>query len=377
MSKSVYEMSDDEIMDMTNLPESDETENTDKDQKEDQDQIKVEEVNNESKEENTSSNEDLNSDNNESDDTNSSSLRYDPEFEENNTKSNASDENSDTIQDDKNDSSRYEEFYKRVMAPFKANGKTVQLNSAEEAISLMQKGVDYTRKMQDIARYRKPILMLEQANLLNEDQLSFLIDLNNGNQEAIRKLLKEKNIDAFDLPSNEEPINYIPGSHNVTDEEVNFKSLVEDIKDRPNGTYLLRDIKNMDNDSKVLLYKNPAFVEQLYAHVQQGYYSKIVNEIERLKTIGQIRSNAPFLQVYNTVGAMLFGQQNTNTQKGRTGYGIQQPLLHKSAITSNRFNNSQRAKSAGLTRSSPTTSYVSETNPLAMSDEEFIKRFGE
>lgn len=370
MSKTVYEMSDDEIMDMSNPPETDETKGT-----------VEEEQNIQEQQEDTSTNVEESNVSEEVDDTEDTSDNEVneeelPIYEENKEIDDNSDENSDTIQKDTNNKTpNYEEFYKRVMAPFKANGKSIQLNSAEEAIALMQKGVDYTRKMQDIARYRKPMLMLERANLLNEDQISFFIDLVNGDQEAIRKLLKDKNIDAFSLPSEDEPINYVAGAHKISDDQINFKEQLDNIATQPKGVEFLKEVNEYDQQSKDHIYKEPRILQALYQQKQGGLYDKIVEEIERQRILGQIPNNVPFLIAYNTIGNKLFGQ-GSNNQQSRNGLATQQPLTRKPAITSNRLNNSQRAKSAGLTRTS-NRSVGRTKNPLEMSDEEFLKQFGE
>lgn len=365
MSKTVYEMSDDEIMDMSNPPETDETKGT------------VEEQENQVQQENTSTNVEKSDVSEEVENTEDTPEEEEsPIYEENKEIDDNSDENSDTIQKDTNNKTpNYEEFYKRVMAPFKANGKTIQLNSTEEAIALMQKGVDYTRKMQDIARYRKPMLMLERANLLNEDQISFFIDLVNGDQEAIRKLLKDKNIDAFSLPSEDEPINYVAGSHKISDDQINFKEQLDNIATQPKGVEFLKEVNEYDQQSKDHIYKEPRILQALYQQKQGGLYDKIVEEIERQRILGQIPDNVPFLIAYNTIGNKLFGQ-GSNNQQSRNGLATQQPLTRKPAITSNRLNNSQKAKSAGLTRTS-NRSVGRTKNPLEMSDEEFLKQFGE
>lgn len=365
MSKTVYEMSDDEIMDMSNPPETDETKNT------------VEEQENQEQQEDTSTNvEESNVPEKVENIEDTPEEEESPIYEENKEIDDNSDENSDTIQKDTNNKTpNYEEFYKRVMAPFKANGKTIQLNSTEEAIALMQKGVDYTRKMQDIARYRKPMLMLERANLLNEDQISFFIDLVNGDQEAIRKLLRDKNIDAFSLPSEDEPINYVAGAHKISDDQINFKEQLDNIATQPKGVEFLKEVNDYDQQSKDHIYKEPRILQALYQQKQGGLYDKIVEEIERQRILGQIPDNVPFLIAYNTIGNKLFGQ-GSNNQQSRNGLATQQPLTRKPAITSNRLNNSQRAKSAGLTRTS-NRSVGRTKNPLEMSDEEFLKQFGE
>ena len=69
----------------------------------------------------------------------------------------------------------YKEGYEKLMAPFKANGKMITPRSPEEAISLMQMGANYTRKMQELQPYRKVMLMLQNNGLMDEEKLSFLI----------------------------------------------------------------------------------------------------------------------------------------------------------------------------------------------------------
>ena len=59
-------------------------------------------------------------------------------------------------------STDYKAFHDKMMAPFVANGKTIQLQSVDEAIQLMQMGANYTRKMQSIAPHRKVLMMLEK-----------------------------------------------------------------------------------------------------------------------------------------------------------------------------------------------------------------------
>lgn len=351
MSTDILDMSDDEIMNMSNPPQLDETP------------------------ENTQESDGLssNSDNSLQYDANAQELESNNEYNEENP--NYTTETSDKIENqDNNDTPNYEEFYKTVMAPFKANGRMVQLNNAQEVISLMQKGTDYTRKTQDLARYKKPLLMLEKAKLLDEDNVSFYIDLMNGNQEAIRKLLKDKNIDAFSLPSDEEPINYIPGGNKVSDIEVSIDDSIKSIAAKPYGNSFLADVSNYDDATKSYIGQDPRILEVLFQQKQQGVYDRIVAEVERQKLIGNISPNTPFVEAYYNVGMML--RQQGYNQQGRNGLNTLQPLTRRPAITPSNLNNSQRARAAGITR---TSSQVRQAikNPLSMSDEEFLKQFGE
>ena len=76
----------------------------------------------------------------------------------------------------------YKGFYEAMMSPIKANGKDFQARTPEEAVRLMQMGANYTQKMQTIAPYRKKIQMLQNAGLLEDEKLNYLIDLSQGNK---------------------------------------------------------------------------------------------------------------------------------------------------------------------------------------------------
>jgi len=63
----------------------------------------------------------------------------------------------------------YKEFYRRIAGqPIAANGKTIEIRDADEAVRLMQMGANYTRKMQELAPQRKMLAMLREHELLDE-----------------------------------------------------------------------------------------------------------------------------------------------------------------------------------------------------------------
>lgn len=363
MAKSVYEMSDEEIMELP-FPDEDETENTNESDELNSEEELLDDSPSDENELNNSEEEEFNSEDNSESNSDNEELNNSSIYNDNDN----SEDNSDTIQNNTdNETPDYKEFYEKVLAPFKANGNTIQLKSADEVISLMQMGADYTRKTQDISRYKKPILMLERANLLNEDQISFFIDLMSGNQEAVRKLLKDHDIDAFSLPSDDEEINYNAGTHKVTDEQVALSETFNEIASKEHGSSFLMDLRGWDEWTKEQIYAAPDIVKSLFYQKQIGVYDQVVTEVNRLKSIGHIPFDAPFIKAYNFVANQMVKAKNQTMNS--------QPASRRTAITSNRFNNSHRARSAGITRTSPraTDKFV---NPLSMSDEEYTKRYG-
>ncbi len=263
----------------------------------------------------------------------------------------------------------YEDFYKQVMAPFKGNGKTITLKNAEEAIHLMQQGVNYTQKMQQIGPYRKALLMLEKNGLLDENQLSFLIDVKNKNPEAIKKFLKDNQIDPLDIDITQEP-NYQAGKNLVSDQEVNFNSTLQDVMSTPEGMETVKTVNDTwDVESKNYLVQNPEDLRNIHIQMQNGVYKLITDEISRLRTLGQIPSSMPFVEAYRLVGNNILAQkqQQQQVQTTRPANRVQSSL-----------SNGNKIRQAGISSNSPKQPRKAGNmiNPLAMSDEDFEKQFG-
>ena len=196
----------------------------------------------------------------------------------------------------------YKAGYEQIMAPFKANGKTMQVKSVEEAIQLMQMGANYTRKMQELQPHRKTLLMLENNGLLDEGKLSFLIDLDKKNPEAIKKLLQDANINPLDVDMDEEST-YQEGNHKVSDEEAQFRLVLDELNSNPVGRETLQTINSTwDQASKEVLWKQPEVMNTIHQQRENGVYARITAEIDRRRTLGVIQVGVPFLEAYRVVG---------------------------------------------------------------------------
>ena len=100
----------------------------------------------------------------------------------------------------------YEAAYKRIMAPFKASKRMMQVDNIDDAISLMQKGADYHNKMKTLSPNLKIVSTLEKERLLDQSKLNNLIDLSKKDPKAIAQLLKDSGIDPLDIDNNEKLI---------------------------------------------------------------------------------------------------------------------------------------------------------------------------
>lgn len=283
----------------------------------------------------------------------------------------------------------YEGFYKQVMAPFKANGKTIELKTPEEAVQLMQMGANYTRKMQELVPVRKQLTMLQNNNI-DEAKLSFLIDLDKKNPEAIKKLLKESGIDPLDIDTSSEPA-YLEGNHQVSDEEVSFKAALEDLGSTPDGQVTLQVINaQWDQASKDVLWTSPETMATIHEQREYGIYDRIVAEMDRQKTLGSIPAGTPFLQAYKIVGdrlasanafADLVAARSDSAPNAAAAPPVQAtssapavPVATRVVPPKPQVTNDSAASAAAATRATPAPAQVL-VNPLSIPDEEFLKQF--
>lgn len=267
----------------------------------------------------------------------------------------------------------YQGFYEKIMAPLQANGKKIELKTPEDAIQLMQMGANYTRKMQALAPHRKLLMMLENNKLLDEGKLSFLIDLEKKNPEAIKKLLKESGIDPMDIDTRTEPT-YREGNHRVTDEEAGFRTVLDELGSNPSGKETLKLINTQwDQASKEILWKQPEVMALIHQQREEGIYDLISTEMERLRTLGHIPPTVSFLQAYKKIGDDLSEAgafEHLTPKKTET----KQPVVvaTRKATPKPEVKNGDKANAAATTRST-TRSADTVVNPLAMSDEDFMK----
>lgn len=287
----------------------------------------------------------------------------------------------------------HKDFFEKITAPFKASGRQMQVKTPEEAIALMQRGADYTKKMQSLKPSLKLMKMLENNGLLDEAKLSHFIDLDKKDPAAIAKFLKDKQIDPLDLDMSEET-QYKPTNHAVSDDQMRFNEVLEDVQSTPFGRETVQIIdKQWDKVSQGRVFKEPKILELINTHRETGIYDQVISEVDRLKLLNVIPEDAIFLDAYKTVadelhkhGRLLANGVPTNQKKqeakpatppvqAKPAATTRQPIETRAAKPKPAAVNGEAARAAGTTRTTPAKP-APDFNPLAMSDEEFEKQAG-
>ena len=194
----------------------------------------------------------------------------------------------------------YEAEYKKLFAPFRANGKEMQIKSVDEAITLMQMGANYTKKMVGLAPNLKILKLLENNGLLSEEKLSFLIDLDKKNPEAISKLVKDSGIDPLDMDVSKSE--YKPNTYTVDDRELELDAVLEEIQDTPTYSQTISVVSNKwDGPSKQVVAQNPQLLRVINDHMARGIYDRISTEVEHERMLGRLIGVSD-IEAYRLVG---------------------------------------------------------------------------
>jgi len=292
-------------------------------------------------------------------------------------KSGKSESKTEKSEQSENNQLNFEDEHKKLLAPFRANGKDMQVKNVEDARTLMQMGANYNKKMAGLKPNLKLIKMLDNNDLLDEGKLSFLIDLDKKNPEAIKKLIKDSGLDLDEFDQDAEH-NYESNTYTVDDKEVELDGVIEDIKDTASFNETINIISNKwDGSSKKVFAGNPNLIKVINQHVAAGVFSKIETAVEQERMLGKLEGMDDLaaymhmgdrlhdLGVFNNMGKKetkdKVDTSETNTEKA------QKPVDSKTR---------QKKKAASSTKAASSKKGKENFNPLALSDEDFDKVSG-
>lgn len=268
------------------------------------------------------------------------------------------------------DDSEYKAQIEKLLAPFKANGREIKVESVDDAITLMKMGANYNKKMAALKPNLKIMRMLENQGLLSEEKLNFLIDLSKKKPEAISKLVKDSGLDPLDM-NTDDAENYKPESYQVDDREIAIDEVLESIRDTETYAQTVDLVSNKwDESSRKVIIDNPEIIRVINDHKANGIFDQIATEMERDRMFGRLEGLSD-LEAYKQVGDRLHaeGKFGSPEPAPKPANETVQPV--KKPPANPQLANRKRA--ASTTRTKPVTKAATDFNPLAMSDEDFEK----
>jgi hypothetical protein len=273
----------------------------------------------------------------------------------------------------------FEAEYKKLFAPIKANGREIQVKSVDDAISLMQMGANYNKKMSALKPNLKLMKMLEQAGLLDESKLNFLIDLDKKDPAAISKLVMDSKLDPLDL-STDKAAEYKQGNHAVDERSMELDVVMEELKGSKHYTRTLEVVSSeWDQASKGQVVSNPGIMTVINGHMESGIYDRIQKEIDSERTFGRLKGLSD-LEAYRQVGDAIDARGGFKDLFTGSTQEQSQAAPAAKVIVTPKPKQADEGKLKDLKRAASGTKTVvpgkgvpADFNPLGMSDEDFAK----
>lgn len=272
-----------------------------------------------------------------------------------------------------------EDFVKQVTSDFTANGRQVRVEKPEDIVRLMQMGMNYNKKMEAIKPNMGLIKTLKEHGLDNPETLQFLIDLKKHDKTAIAKLLKDAEVDTYDLPDLEETP-YTSQTAIISNQQAEFESVLADLNQLPKGTDLIQSLgrsETWDDNSLEFFRTQPEALYHLYNDKNSGMYDEVLRVIDVDKSLGRIPQTwleKPFVELYEFVASSLSQQQQqVPTSQSPNPLNQQPKIVGHNLQTQTQVRNQPTApKTAGVTHTGSTQNILADVPDfLAMTDEQF------
>lgn len=279
--------------------------------------------------------------------------------------------------EENNDSESLKTFVDQVTAPFKANGKTMKVENAADAVRLMQKGANYNLKMSSMKPHLKQLKTLEKHGI-DEERLNFLIDLDKKDPGAIARLLKDSEIDPIDFDADENEKKYKATDHSADEREIAFDEVLDEIKDSDTYAKTLDVVGGQwDDASKRTVTDNPELLRLINDHMASGVYEVISNQLTSERALGRLNGLSD-IEAYREVGDAIqarggFDHLFKQEERQQTPPPSQERSTEPKQEAKSRR---EKRKAASLTKSAPGKK-KNDFNPLGMSDDAFLEQIDE
>lgn len=272
----------------------------------------------------------------------------------------------------------YKSFYEQVTRSFKANGKEIQVTNPDDMITLMQQGVNYSKRMAGLKPSLGVLKTLEQHGLMDLDKLGYLIELHNQKPEAIAKLVKDSGIDLYSFDT-EQANDYTPPKMQVT-EYSDLETTINELQASSKTFSKVLDsvVNEWDEQSKQILSDNPQLLRVMDNQAENGLFEKITNAIEYEKMMGRL-GNTPYIEAYRMLESQFLQANQTQVMQQPTQPQVQKqqpqsftaprPTVQKQQSNSN----TEQKRKAANPQTSSTNKQQLDFDPLRISDEEFLK----
>lgn len=316
-------------------------------------------------------------DENESEDSDDNNDVDEEQVEETEEDSEIEESAQDTVdeQPTKEETKPTEDTHKVPTFRLKADGTEFELTE-NELKQLASKGMNYTKKMQDIKEYREHVSAIKEA-ALSKDDINLMIDVLKGDKDALATVMKRTGVDALDVDV--ENSKYVPKNYGRNEVELEIEEVVETISRDPEYVTTKHIISsNWDKQSQMEFVKDPIKIAKLHEDVKNGTFDQVVPIMLKKKALdGARKSDIEYYieagtDYYQNKAREAYNARVIEAEKARKQAEIKvvkEQEAKRSVITET----ASKRKAATMTKPKTAKRSIDDYLDTAMSDEEFSK----
>ena len=194
----------------------------------------------------------------------------------------------------------------------RAYGQTMNFTT-DELIKLAPKALHFTKKLQELAPYRRSISAM-QENQISENDINQFIEMRKGNKKAIANFLSKYNIDAYDIANEDNFGEYMPNQYGR--EQNALTRITDELAMHPRIGELNQYVNTLDSESRNRLAQHPDVLEVLMSNIENGYFDVIAPEANKRSFLDG--NKKPMIEYYAEVAQEYYkyldSQGKSNTQ---------------------------------------------------------------
>ena len=183
----------------------------------------------------------------------------------------------------------------------KSRGLKVPVKNMKELIQFGEKGLDYIRKTQEIAPFRKIIEMMQNAGV-DEADIQMLADIKSGNKTAINGFASKYNIDLLDVDSEAQ---YKPQVNIPVATEAD--EVARDIMaNKELHSEFTNVVQYVPQSFKEILAQDAKILRGFAIDVEHGIAQKLLPEANKIMILNP---GVDFISAYRAAGERLIGSK--------------------------------------------------------------------
>ena len=268
-----------------------------------------------------------------------------------------------------------EDTHKVPTFRLKADGTEFELTE-NELKQLASKGMNDTKKMQDIKEYREHVSAIKEA-ALSKDDINLMIDVLKGDKDALATVMKRTGVDALDVDV--ENSKYVPKNYGRNEVELDIEEVVETISRDPEYVTTKHIISsNWDKQSQMEFVKDPVKIAKLHEDVKNGIFDQVVPMMLKKKALdGARKSDIEYYieagtDYYQNKAREAYNARVIEAEKARKQAEIKvvkEQEAKRSVVTET----ASKRKAATMTKPKTAKRSIDDYLNTAMSDDEFSK----